>query len=137
MASPITPRPVRQFMGSLSTSAQGMATQQKFLDIIAENISNAETTKAADGGPYKRQVAVASRDPRTGVIGVRVVDDTRQGRLVHDPAHPDADENGNVFFPNVDLNAEMVDLMLARRLHEANLSAFQTAKQMLRRAIDI
>lgn len=134
---PITPRPVRQFMRGLATSAEGMATQQKFLDIIAENLSNAETTRTADGGPYKRQVAVAARDPRTGAIGVRVVQDGREGRLVHDPAHPDADENGNVFYPNVDVNTELVDLMVARRLHEANLSAFQTAKQMLRRAIDI
>ncbi|MBX3147463.1 MAG: flagellar basal body rod protein FlgC [Gemmatimonadales bacterium] len=133
----VTPRPVRQFMRSLATSAQGMATQQKFLDIIAENISNAETTRTAEGGAYKRQVAVASRDPRSGEITLRVVEDNREGRVVHDPAHPDADENGNVFYPNVDMNAEMVDLMLARRLHEANLSAFQTAKQMLRRAIDI
>lgn len=134
---PTTPRPVRGFIRSLATSAQGMATQQKFLDIIAENISNAETTRTAEGGAYKRQVAVASRDPRTGEIGVRVVQDGREGRLVHDPAHPDADEAGNVFYPNVDINTEMVDLMMARRLHEANLSAFQTAKQMLRRAIDI
>ena len=134
---PTTPRPVRSFMRSLATSAQGMATQQKFLDIIAENISNAETTRTAEGGAYKRQVAVTRRDPRSGELEVRVVEDNRQGRLVHDPSHPDADENGNVFFPNVDINTEMVDLMMARRLHEANLSAFQTAKQMLRRAIDI
>ncbi len=134
---PTTPRPVRGFLRSLATSAQGMATQQKFLDIIAENISNAETTRTAEGGPYRRQVAVATRDPRTGELGVRVVQDGREGRLVRDPAHPDADEAGNVFYPNVDMNTELVDLMLARRLHEANLSAFQTAKQMLRRAIDI
>ncbi|MBL8987625.1 MAG: flagellar basal body rod protein FlgC [Gemmatimonadetes bacterium] len=134
---PTTPRPIRGFLRALGTSAQGMATQQKFLDIIAENISNAETTRTAEGGPYRRQVAVATRDPRTGELGVRVVQDGREGRLVHDPAHPDADEAGNVFFPNVDMNTELVDLMLARRLHEANLSAFQTAKQMLRRAIDI
>jgi flagellar basal-body rod protein FlgC len=124
-------------MRSLGTSAQGMATQQKFLDIIAENISNAETTRTAEGGPYKRQVAVATRDPRTGAIGMQVVQDNQAGRLVHDPSHPDADKDGNVFFPNVDMNTELVDLMVARRLHEANLSAFQTAKQMLRRAIDI
>lgn len=124
-------------MRSLATSVQGMATQQKFLDVIVENISNAETTKTAEGGPYRRQVAVAARDPRTGEVGVQVAVDTRDGRIVHDPAHPDADENGNVHLPNVDMNSEMVDLMIARRFHEANLSAFQTAKQMLRRAIDI
>lgn len=124
-------------MGSLATSAEGMATQQKFLDVIVENISNAETTRTAEGGPYRRQVAVAGRDPRTGAIGVQVTFDGREGRIVHDPSHPDADENGNVHYPNVDMNSEMVDLMIARRFHEANLSAFQTAKQMLRRAIDI
>ncbi len=114
-----------------------MATQQKFLDVITENINNAETTRTAEGGPYRRQVAIATRDPRTGAVGVRVVDDQRPGSLVHDPSHPDADADGNVFYPNVKINSEMVDLMIARRLHEANLSAFQTAKQMLRRAIDI
>ena len=134
---PATPRPIRQFMRSLAVSAQGMSTQQKFLDIIAENISNAETTRTEQGGPYRRQVAIAGRDPRTGEIGVRVVEDVRQGRMVHDPSHPDADQDGNVFYPNVDINNELVDLMLARRIHEANLSAFQAAKQMLRRAIDI
>jgi flagellar basal-body rod protein FlgC len=124
-------------MRSLAVSAQGMSTQQKFLDIIAENISNAETTRTEDGGPYRRKVAIAGQDPRTGDIGLRVVEDGRQGRLVHDPSHPDADQDGNVFYPNVDINNELVDLMLARRIHEANLSAFQAAKQMLRRAIDI
>lgn len=124
-------------MRGLAISAQGMATQQKFLDIIAENISNAQTTRTTEGGPYKRQVAVTVRDPRTGELAVRVVEDQQPGRLVHDPSHPDADEDGNVFLPNVDLNGEMVDLMLARRIHEANLTAFQAAKQMLRRAIDI
>ena len=134
---PITPRPVRQFMRSLAISSEGMATQQKFLDIIAENISNAETTRTETGQPYKRQVAIAGRDPVTGAVGVRVVEDQGTGRMVHDPSHPDADQDGNVFFPNVDVNHELVDLMLARRIHEANLSAFQTAKQMLRRALDI
>lgn len=134
---PVTPRPIRTFMRSLATSAQGMATQQKFLDVIAENISNAETTRTAEGGPYRRQVAVTTRDPRTGALAVRVVEDQRKGTLVHDPSHPDADKDGNVLLPNVSINNEMVDMMIARRMHEANLSAFQTAKQMLRRAIDI
>jgi flagellar basal-body rod protein FlgC len=134
---PATPRPVRQFMRSLAVSSEGMSTQQKFLEIIAENISNAETTRTDQGGPYRRKVAAVVRDPRTGALSMRVTEDTRQGRMVHDPGHPDADEEGNVFLPNVDVNSELVDLMLARRIHDANMSAFQTAKQMLRRAIDI
>jgi flagellar basal-body rod protein FlgC len=124
-------------MRSLAISSEGMATQQAFLDIIAENISNADTTRTAEGGPYRRKVAVTVRDPRTGDLSVRVVEDQTQGRMVHDPTHPDADQDGNVFYPNVDINNEMVDLMLARRIHEANVTAFQAAKQMLRRAIDI
>lgn len=134
---PITPRPIRTFMRSLATSAQGMATQQKFLDVIAENIANAETTRTAEGGPYRRQVAVATRTGEGGTVGVRLVTDQRPGRIIHDPSHPDADQDGNVVLPNVSLTDEMVDLMIARRMHEANLAAFQTAKQMLRRAIDI
>lgn len=134
---PLTPRPARQFLRSLGVSAEGMATQQKFLDVIARNISNAGTTRTEDGRPYRRQVAVTERDPRTGALGVRIVEDPRPGRLVHDPGHPDADEQGYVFHPNVDLNNEMVDLMLVRRVHEANVTVFQAAKQMLRRAIDI
>jgi flagellar basal-body rod protein FlgC len=124
-------------MRSLAISSEGLATQQKFLDVIAQNISNAQTTRTPNGGPYRRQVAITVRDPRTGELGVRVVEDQAPGRLVHDPSHPDADPDGNVFYPNVDLNDEMVDLMLVRRIHEANVTAFQAAKQMLRRAIDI
>jgi flagellar basal-body rod protein FlgC len=134
---PVTPRPVRQYLKPLAISAEGMATQQRFLEIITENISNAETTRTPDGGPYRRQVAVTERDPRTGELATRIVDDQRPGRMVHDPTHPDADKDGNVFYPNVDLNNEMVDLMLARRVHEANVTAFQAAKSMLRRALDI
>lgn len=134
---PATPRPLRQLLRPLATSAEGMATQQRFLDVISENISNAETTRTPEGGPYRRKVGVVDRDPRTGALTVRVVEDRQAGRLVHDPTHPDADADGNVFYPNVDLNHEMVDLMLARRVHEANVTVFQAAKQMLRRAIDI
>jgi flagellar basal-body rod protein FlgC len=65
------------------------------------------------------------------------MEDGSAGRMVYDPGHPDADANGYVKMPNVDLSTEMVDLMLARRMHEANVTVFQAAKAMLRRAIDI
>lgn len=126
------PRPIRALFRPLSTAATGMGTQQAFMETIAANIANAETTRTADGGPYRRQVAVADGSGR-----VTVMEDGSAGRMVYDPGHPDADANGYVKMPNVDLSTEMVDLMLARRMHEANVTVFQAAKAMLRRAIDI
>lgn len=141
MADPIgvpqVPRPVRTLLGPLSTSAAGMARQQQFIEVIARNIANAETTRTAEGGAYRRQVAVAGTDPVTGAPTTTIVEDARPGRLVYEPGHPDADEAGYVTRPNVELATETVDLMLARRMHEANASVFQAAKAMLRRALDL
>lgn len=124
-------------MGPLGISASGMARQQRFLEIIANNIANAETTRGPDGKPYQRQVAVAGTDPVTGQPVTTVVNDARAGRMEYDPGHPDADATGYVHYPNVDLANETVDLMIARRMHEANATVFQSAKAMLRRALDI
>jgi flagellar basal-body rod protein FlgC len=133
---PQLPRALRQLMGPLGISASGMARQQQFIEVISNNIANAETTRTADGSPYQRQVAVAgisaSGDPTTSVQH-----DTTPGRVVYDPGHPDADDAGYVHYPNVDLATETVDLMVARRMHEANATAFDAAKAMLRRALDI
>lgn len=134
---PIWPRPIRQLMRPLATSAQGMATQQKFLEAIARNIANAETTRTPNGTAYRRQIAVAEPDPVTGEIVTRIVEDASAGRLQYDPGHPDANADGYVEYPNVDMNTELVDLMIARRMHEANASVFKAAKSMLRRALEI
>jgi flagellar basal-body rod protein FlgC len=124
-------------MRPLGLSAEGMSVQQRFLEAISRNIANAETTRTPDGTPYKRQIAVAERDPVTGEMTTRIVEDTSPGRMQYDPGHPDANADGYVEYPNVDINTELVDLMIARRLHEANASVFQAAKSMLRRALDI
>jgi len=142
MASPVSgfpqwPRPVRQLMPGLGTSADGMAVQQSFLEVISRNLANAEVTRTAEGGPYKREVAEVGVDPATGQAGMRVSQDPRPGRMVYDPSHPDANAQGFVEYPNVDVNSELVDLMIVRRVHEANVSVFQAAKSMLRRALDI
>ena len=134
---PVTPRPLRTLFRPLGDAAQGMATQQRFLEIISRNIANAETTRTAEGGAYRRQVGVVEQDAQTGELVTRVVEDTRAGQSVYDPGHPDANEAGYVLRPNVDVTTEMVDLMLVRRVHEANVSVFQAAKSMLRRALDI
>jgi flagellar basal-body rod protein FlgC len=134
---PMLARPVRQFMRSLAISAEGMARQQKFLEVISSNIANAETTRTPEGGPYQRRVAVAGGTAEDGSVGMDVVADPRPGRLVYDPGHPDANADGYVRYPNVDTSTELVDLMIARRVHEANASVFQAAKSRLRRALDI
>ncbi len=134
---PMFPRPLRNLMRPLGISADGMSRQQMFLEVISSNIANAETTRTPDGGPYARRIAVTGTDPVTGETGTRVVEDARPGRMKYDPGHPDADENGFVLYPNVDTNTELVDLMIARRVHEANASVFQAAKGMLRRALEI
>lgn len=134
---PVTPRLSRQLLSGLSTPAAGMSVQQKFLDVISQNLANVETTKTADGGPYKRQVVSVSGDAATGSPRMDAVTDPRPGRQVYDPGHPDADKDGFVNYPNVDVNNELVDLMVARRVFEANASVFQAAKAMLRRSLDI
>jgi flagellar basal-body rod protein FlgC len=133
---PQLPRALRQLMGPLGISASGMARQQEFIEVISNNIANAETTRTAGGGPYQRQVALAGIDSHGAPI-TTVQHDTTPGRVVYDPGHPDADAAGYVHYPNVDLATETVDLMVARRMHEANATAFDAAKAMLRRALDI
>lgn len=136
---------------SFAISASGMTAERLRMDTIANNLANANTTRTADGGPYRRQVPVfAAREAaRPGAgrrastftgMGVRVVGiarDTQPARLVYDPQHPDADENGYVHMPNVDVVREMVDLISASRAYEANITSFNTAKSMAMRALDI
>jgi len=140
MADPVrgagAARPVRQLMPSLEVSARGMSVQQSFVDVIARNIANAETTRLPDGGPYQRQVAVARSSGGAGPLADVRADDT-PGPMVYDPGHPDANDEGFVRYPNVDVQTEIVDLMLARRMYEANATVFQAAKKMLKRALDI
>ena len=114
-----------------------MGAMSRALDVISQNIANAETTRTPEGGPYRRKVVVFERGLAGGVRAGEVLEDTSRGSLDYEPGHPDADANGFVRRPNVDLNTEVVDLMIARRVHEANATVFQAAKAMLRRAIDI
>jgi flagellar basal-body rod protein FlgC len=150
---------------SLRIAASGLTAQRQRLETIATNIANAETTRGADGTPYRRRVvelqaqafapgmppaptvdalfAMASPggadgvDAAHGVDVAAVVEDISEGPLVYDPGHPDADDNGYVRYPNVRVTEEMVDLLDARRIYEANATVFQSAKAMLRRSLDI
>jgi flagellar basal-body rod protein FlgC len=141
---------------TLDISASGMTAQRLRQDIIANNIANADTTRTEGGGPFRRHMVVF--EPREGsgatglppghgwngapmpYAGVRVVaiaQDQSPFKTVHDPGHPDADENGDVSYPNIDPITEMVDLMESNRAYEANLSVFETTKQLLMRTLSI
>lgn len=140
----------------LSISGSGMTAERLRMDVIAENLANADTTRGANGRPYRRKEVVleqaggqsftealgaassaAGGQSAGGVRVVGVVDDQSPPRRVYDPGHPDADKNGYVTLPNVQPVAEMVDLITATRGYEANVQALNAAKSMFTRALDI
>jgi flagellar basal-body rod protein FlgC len=137
------------FMKSLTVSASGMSVQRTRVGLAASNLANVETTRAEDGsGPYRRLDAVvtpasfdealsAADDGVRGAEILQVVADPTEGKLVHNPTHPDADENGMVRLPNVNPVQEMVNLMTAQRGYDANATAFETAKTMIQRGLEI
>lgn len=129
------PNPVSSNIFSISAS--GMSAERYRMEIIAANLANAHTTRAANGQPFRRRdvvlEAVGSSDRLDGIGGVRVaevVDDPTPFQRVYMPSHPDADADGYVQFPNVHLPMEMVNLLTAIRSYEANLKAAQAYRQM-------
>jgi flagellar basal-body rod protein FlgC len=125
------------------------------MDVISNNIANAETTRTEEGGPYQRQqvvfmadqpdsgivpsssIPVGVRDPEQGVRVQTVLTDDSPGQRVYDPNHPDADEDGFVSYPNVNIVTEMTDMLSATRSYEANVTVFNALKQMALKALDI
>lgn len=129
---------------SLRISASALTAERLRMDVIASNVANAQTTRTPQGGPYQRQRVVfqpvANPDPREPGMGVAVtaiVPDPRPGNTVHDPTHPDADAQGYVTYPNVDIATEMVDMISATRAYEANVVALQAAKTIASKALEI
>ncbi|MEY8319564.1 flagellar basal body rod protein FlgC [Lachnospiraceae bacterium 46-61] len=153
------------FLSALNISASGMTAERMRLDITSENISNLNTTRTEDGGPYKRKMVVfetvkdrnfqqvlngAARGVRgrngqkIGSIGAaggvrvaEILEDDRDFKPVYDPLHPDADIDGYVMMPNVDLVKETIDAMSASRGYDANLTAFNAMKAMASKALEI
>ena len=132
--------------GIFGITGSGMAAERTRMDVIASNLANADTTRTANGQPYRRKEVVLEAAPATGtsfsdqLAGVQVagiVDDTSPGKKVYDPGHPDADANGYVTLPNVNPVTEMVDLITASRGYEANVQAMNAAKQMFVRTLDL
>jgi flagellar basal-body rod protein FlgC len=136
---------------SFDISASGMTAERMRMNVIAQNLANANTTHTKEGGPYKRryvvfeEVLADARGRLDGLMGdvgagVRVVGygrDTQEGPKQHMPGHPDADADGMVEMPNVNPVREWVDVMDATRGYEANVMAISAAKQMILKALEI
>ncbi len=138
---------------SFNISASGMTAQRKRMDIISNNIANVDTTRTEEGGPYRRKMPVFKErgskpfsamlkdeiDFREGK-GVEIsaiVEDSKPFQLIHNPNHPDANQDGYVEMPNVDITTEMVDMIDASRAYEANVTALNTFKSMAMKALEI
>ena len=142
------------FFKSMNISSSGLAAQRLRMNILSANLANAQTTRGEEGGgPYRRRDVVFSSQPignrfedyLHGTSGaelskVQVLDihkDSRAPRLVFDPSHPEANENGYVEMPNIQVMTEMVNMIAATRAFEANATALDDAKQMAMKALEI
>lgn len=140
-------------LSSISVSASGMSAERERAEVLVENIANADTTRTAEGGPYRRRDVVFQSDsvssPFSSVFqsqinaqskGVSVsdiiVDDSEPERR-YMPGHPDADKNGYVAMPRVNPAQDMVDLLGASRSYQANVSAISAVKDMVQKSIDL
>ena len=141
--------------GGMEISASALTAQRLRMNVTAENLANAQTTRGADGQPYRRKevvlqstngggfgaqlsAAMGGGSGRAGGVEVAsVTEDQTNGKLVYDPSHPDANEQGYVTMPNVDTVTEMVDLIDAQRAYEANVTAMQASKQMFAKTLEI
>ena len=139
---------------SFDISASGMTAERFRTDIIAQNIANVNTTRTGDGTPYRRKVVTFAEKRATpfqemleeqyrsfkgtGVKVTSVKDDTESDFIMeYDPSHPDADENGYVSYPNVNIVTEMTNLIDASRAYEANATAFEASKAIAQAGIQI
>jgi flagellar basal-body rod protein FlgC len=130
-------------------SASGLHAERTRMDVISGNIANVETTRGPNGGPYRRRQVVLGAwqsaegfGPRGagGYHGVRVVGVEEAGGplpSVYNPGHPDADAEGYVLMPDVELPTEMADMMIAARAYEANAAAFRAGRDIIRQALSI
>ena len=147
------------FLSVMNVVGSGLTAQQLRLDIISENVTNMQTTRTENGEPYRRKMVVfeeqggresfqaalaraAGRQltPNNNEGGVRVteiVEDTSDFKQIYDPTHPDANENGYVQMPNVDLVKETVDAMAAQQAYTANVTVFNALKGMATSALEI
>ena len=141
------------FMTALDISASGLTAERSHINIISMNLANAKTTRTLEGGPYKRRSVVLKtaevdgpfsktmqsqlgRELR-GVNVERIAFDQRPNKMVYEPGHPDANEEGYVAYPDINVVEEMASLMTAQRGYEANVTTVDTIKNMYLKALEI
>jgi flagellar basal-body rod protein FlgC len=140
------------FFNSLDISASAMSAERTRMNLISSNLANANSTRSAEGGPYKRKDAVFKASPLEGSFSTAmnqatrglsrvevtgIVEDTSPPRVQYDPSHPDADLKGYVSLPNVNVIEEMADMISATRTYEANVTAAQATKSMALKTLEL
>jgi flagellar basal-body rod protein FlgC len=139
------------FFSSMDISASALSAERTRMNLISSNLANVNSTRTAEGGPYKRKDAVFSATPAPGSFGAalgqasaarrvevtRINEDQNPPRLQYEPNHPDADPAGYVAYPNVNVVEEMADMISASRSYEANVTAAQAAKSMALKTLDL
>lgn len=130
-------------MDSMQTSLAGLRAQSARMNMLSENIANAESVQTPEGGPYRRQMMTfkAEVNRQTGMVEPKIAREYRDMdtpfRPEYDPSHELADENGFVLYPNVSTFVEQTDMRTATRSYEANLTAIESAKEMMVRSIEL
>jgi len=138
---------------AIDTSASGLTAERLRMDVISNNIANVNTTRTEDGGPFRRQLCIfQGRKPAgqwpfldrklpqqigSGVRVTAIQQDMAPFKLEYDPTHPDADADGYVRHPNINIVHEMVDMITATRAYEANVTSINSAKDMINAALNI
>ena len=144
------------FLSSVNVVGSGLTAQQQRLDVISENVTNINTTRTEGGGPYRRKMvvleeensnspfrqaldkAMGRRSSAEGCVRVaEIVEDESDFKLSYDPENPDANEDGYVELPNVDLVKEISDAMAANQAYSANVTAFNVLKQVIAKGLEI
>jgi len=143
------------YFGALDIGASALTAQRLRMDTISQNIANANTTRTEDGTPYRRRVVVFQEQSNgipfseylsdsskqqylgKGVKVAKIVEDPSPFRKVYDPGHPDADADGYVEMPNIDVVTEMVNMISATRAYEANVTSINTTKSIAMKALEI
>ena len=137
------------FFTAFGISASALSAQRVRMNVVSSNLANVNSTETPEGGPYRRKDVVFAAAPVPGsfqkvlqeklnqVSVVEIVNDTRPFKSVYDPYHPSADSNGYVYYPNVNVIEEMVNMMSATRSYEANVAVIKATKGMALKALEI
>ena len=141
------------FLSAIRISTSGLNAQRTRMNVVSSNLANINTTRTPEGGPYRKKEVIVSATPAKDKFGQElqstlggklkeakasdVVEDQSAPRLVYEPSHPDANEEGYVAYPNINLMQEMVNLISASRTYEANITAINASKSLALKALEL